>query len=226
MIDLLLRRRLPSEYGLNADDVEVQSSVMSGIFTLSDSKSCRSCHENPLREDRTDCNEEVLKIDAGVNAVTVVAFEEYISQYEHSEADIKERCDYLMVDDTEGHRKIAFCDLTCSDVKWVEPNGGRYPEGKRAKAVSQMLKSMEVLLAEPLMCQYILTFADKVCLFGWRDYGSSPRIAIARRGDAMQNMQAFLSTPSSMARQMTSYQKIGKHDFKFVQIKYPREYIW
>ena len=73
-------------------------------------------------------------------------FEKYVNQFDNTVAAMRDRCDYLLVDATDEHNKIAFCDLTCSEEKYVNPNDGKYPLGKRAKASSQMRKSLASLL--------------------------------------------------------------------------------
>lgn len=227
MIEHLLKYRLPNEYGLNPESVHVYIHIERAPFTLSDEKACERCHQMPERADRAGCNTEMLKIDTNNKAVTIVEYERYIEQFANTEADIRERCDYLLVDDTETHRKIAFCDLTCMKECWVEPNTGTaYPEGKRAKARQQMKTSIENMLDESLMAEYILTFHEKVCVFGWREYDVPAAPISPQRGNVLQNMQAFATTPSNMARSMMSHQNIVGHGFTFMQVKYPNVYVW
>lgn len=222
----LLQHSLPIELGVCPDGIKVDALQKTNPFTLSDSKACHDCHLQPQRADRAKCNEEVLSVNNNGKEFVVINFEEYACQFDYSPARFSERCDYLLLDGTESHHKIAFCDLTCSDQKWVEPNKGLYPQGKRAKARSQMIKSIEVLMHQNILEQYILTFAEKVCLFGWRDYCAPAMPISPERGSVRTNLQAFMTTPSSMARQTKSEQDILQHHFQFIQVKYPQTYEW
>lgn len=226
MIVWLLRERFPNNYGIDTTYVSVPVSVEVGAFVLTDHKACGDCHRKPGRMDRNTCDEGILKIESNGQEVTVVNFEEYISQFDGILENIRERCDYLLLDDTENHRKIVFCDLTCSDSKWVEPNTGKYSEGKRAKARKQMMASIKTLLSVPLLDHAILTFAEKICLFGWREYGVPEVPIVPQRCDVIHNMQAFMTTPSAMAGQLRQEMDIAKHGFLFIQQKYPNVYNW
>ena len=226
MIIQLLQEYLPNNYGMNPNRVSVPAFIKTEPFTLTDNKACIDCHRQPNRTNRNDCNEEMLKVENNGQEVTVVHFEIYISQFDRTPANIHERCDYLLVDNTENHRKIVFCDLTCSDSKWVEPNKGEYPEGKRAKAKQQMLASIKALLNIPLLDTTILTFTERICLFGWREYGVPKVPVIAKRNHVIHNMEAFMTTPSSMANQLNQKKEILGHGFSFIQQKYPAVYHW
>lgn len=226
MIVQLLQERFPNNYGIDTTHVSVPASVHIGTFALTDNKACEDCHQQLGRIDRRNCDEEILKIGSNGQEVTVVNFEKYISQFDGTPANIRERCDYLLVDDTENHRKIAFCDLTCSDGKWVEPNTGKYSEGKRAKAKKQMMASIKTLLNVPLLDHAILTFAEKICLFGWREYEFPEVPTLPQRRNVIHNMQAFMTTPSAMARQLRQKMDIAEHGFLFIQQKYPNVYNW
>lgn len=224
MMRHLLAQRFPTEFGLNPNTITLPLSVLSGSFTLSDSKACTACKAMPSRTDRVSCDEANLNIHSS-DDVAVLEFERYIQQFSRTSLGIKDVCDYLLFDESNNHRKIAFCDLTCSDEKWVEPNTGKYPEGKRAKVKSQMLDSLEYLLKEDLLAVVILTFAEKVCLFGWRDFDNPEVNTVAPVHDnARKNMQVFGRTPSSMAKQLTFEKTILGHGFSFVQVKYPSVY--
>lgn len=220
MIEQILLRGLPVEMGMNPAKIAVNQTVRATIFTLSDEKACKGCRKTP------ECNEETLRIDPHGQRVAVIKFEDYASQYGNTQNGFSERCDFLLYDPSESHGKIVFCDLTCSDDKWVEPNTGKYPEGKRAKARRQMLMSMEVLLRHEVLAVTILTFAQKVCLFGWREPTHPAKHMPPQRGRFMHNLLSFMATPSEMAQSISSEEHIMKHGFTFVQVKYPNVYEW
>ena len=222
MIRYLLSHRFPTEYGLDPATITLPVEVKNGSFSLSDNKACAQCKAD--KEDRASCNEENLNVHSSID-VNVLDFEGYIAQYSGTSLGIKDVCDFLMFDDSTSHQKIAFCDLTCSEEKWVNPNTGKYPEGKRAKVKTQMLASLEYLISEPLTSVNILTFVERVCLFGWRDYNNPDVSAVKPVHNSVgKNMQVFGRTPSSMAKQLTAEKNILGHNFYFVQVKYPAVY--
>lgn len=116
MIEVFLGQRFPNEYGLSCDSIRLLVNTVTGNVVLSDQKACAQCRTN--RPEREGCNEENIKFDFGDNLVKIVDFEDYISQFDNTVAMIKDRCDYLIVDDNF-HVKVAFCDLTCSEEKYV-----------------------------------------------------------------------------------------------------------
>lgn len=224
MIEKLLRHSYPAEQGLDPNGYTVDFSFRSGSTFFTDPISCEKCQQN--RTERSSCDKKQLNIDFGDNSIVVIEFEKFAQQFDNTEAEFKCRCDYLFVDDTEAHEKIAFCDLTCSDEKWVEPNDGRYPEGKRAKAKKQMLSSLESLLHSTLLTNYLTTIKNKICIFGWREYGIPKEPVRPIRGNVSQNALAFSTTPSNMANQVRTEQTMLKHRFCFIQVKYPNIYKW
>ena len=226
MIESLLRNVFPVQYGLPADSVNVFVQRYDEPFTLSDPKACTACRANPNRSDRANCNEEILKVNNNGTEIAVVEFEKYITQFETTHANVSDRCDFLMTDSGMGHHKIVFCDLCCCEEQYVEPNTGKYPSGKRAKARQQMDRSIRVLLEESTTAVNLLTYPEKVCLFAWRDYNVPDTHVVATRGDVRSNVLAFGSTVSNLATQTTTlHQRMG-YNFRFIQVKYPSVYNW
>ena len=129
MIEELLKILYPAHYGFATDNVHVDYSLKSGFVELYDAKACDYCFQR--RPERNGCNKTNLIINAFTTPIGVVDFEAYIKQFDNTVAKAKDRCDYIFVDGAAGHRKIAFCDLTCSKKKYVEPNDGLYPLGKK-----------------------------------------------------------------------------------------------
>lgn len=226
MIESLLRKVFPVQYGLPTDTIIVPIKRYNSPFACSDEKSCISCHSNPEKEYRKMCNEEVLKVNNNGTEIVVVEFEKYITQFEKTAANIKDRCDLLMSDGGMEHNKIVFCDLCCYEEKYVEPNSGMYPMGKRAKARQQMERSIEVLLQESTTAVNLLTYPEKVCLFAWRDYDVPDTHVLAQPRNACANVQAFGASISNLALQTTTHQQRMGHNFTFMQVKYPSVYNW
>ncbi len=223
MIVDYLKYDFPREVAAVGFDVNVPFEMQHGVFALSDAKSCADCKRK--RPSRAGCDENVVKVDSHGAEIVVVQFEEYLAQFKslNSEA----RCDLLMAESREEGNKVVFCDLCCYDEKYVEPNSGKYPEGKRAKARQQMRQSVELLCrADNVTKIRLLTYSEKVCLFAWRDPNIPDEPAIPARGNARANMQVFGSVVSNMTAQATTHRQILAHGFTFMQIKYPSSYVW
>ena len=221
MIESLLKYAFPVEYGLPSGSVNVPICRHNTSFAESDEMACNQCHAN--RSSRSDCNEEILKVDTNGVEVAVVRFEKYIEQFIGTNANIADRCDLILTESGMAHNKIVFCDLCCYEEKYVEPNKGKYPMGKRAKARQQMERSIDVLLKESTTAVNLLTYPEKVCLFAWRDYDVPDTPVAGVHGNARSNVQVFSSVRSNMASQTTQRME---HGFTFVQVKYPSPYNW
>lgn len=227
MIETILRDYYARGRGFDVSRVQLGIRQMTGLFALSDSKACQACHRLPARQDRTECNEEVLKVNSSDTIVDVVNFEEFLSQFEKVPTSV--RCDFLIADHGMSNRKIIFCDLTCSEAKYVEDNSSIRNGNKRAKAFQQMKRSIETLMDETnsnhsLIAVNLLTYAEKVCLFAWRDYHVSDAPSPAQCGNATANMRAFIHTPSVMSSQLTACNEVVGHFFVFKQVKFPCVY--
>lgn len=223
MIENILGQIFPTEYGVDPASIHVPIVRRNAPFSLSDPKACVPCQANPQRAYRAGCNHEILRVNNNGEEIAVVSYEQYIAQYGQN---IGERCDLLMTDSGMERRKIVFCDLCCYSGALVEPNTGRYPQGKRAKARQQMERSIDALINQYVTAVNLLTYHEKICLFAWRDYDVPDVPVMAIHGNARSNVQAFGSTVSNMATTTTTHhQKVG-HDFTFMQVKYPTEYNW
>ncbi len=233
MIGYFLKYTLPQYYGLNPQTVVVNLSRHHTPFTEVDLKACNAAQAknypegvfNKFEQICKPCEKIVLSVNNNNQDITVVQFEDYVNSLPAKIIDRQKRCDLLMTDG-EIHHKIVFCDLCCYDDYYIEPNNGnQYPEGKRAEARKKMAASVEMLLGMPLLEHYILTFGEKICLFAYRSY-STQQPTMAQRGKAEANMQAMLTTASSVSGQIVSQDNVMNHNFTFVQNKYPSVYQW
>ena len=197
--------------------VHINEDVRSGIFTLNDDIACDKCKNSA-------CNKENLIINSGDALIHIIDFEKYVAQFAGTAAELTGgRCDYLLYDEDreETPSKIALCDLTCSETKHIEPNNGKYPEGKRAKAFNQMRNSLECLLeSEQLLRLSILSKSIRQLIFGWRERGGD----VADLAEA--NMLDFAMNPSLSEPLLRSQQYASKYRFEFIQVKYNENYIW
>lgn len=222
MIETLLGTLYPNLYDVDSTRIRIHIDILEGIVNLNDPKACDECLKSrPLRG---ECDKVNLRLDTSGIQVKIIDFEKYANQFDNTSAALNERCDYILVDGTSGHDKIAFCDLTCSEEKYVNPNKEKNTIGKRAKAFAQMKRSLECLLKESMLAQYILTFPKKVCLFGWRDYAVDEMEP--QRGNVEANMLAFINTPSAKCSMLIQTVYEIDHGFDFVQVKYPTIYKW
>lgn len=215
----LLTVRYPQDKGCYREGIVFPMEQKVGQFSLHDE---RPCHDCKIRfPEKAGCNEVVLTITTTI-PVDVLNFEQFASQFDNTAGELKDRCDFLLYDHSENSRKIAFCELTCSESRYVEPNvSSKYPGGKRAKAFSQMKASLEALLAIDLLNTHILTFQNKVAVFGWRERNTENPV-----DSAAQNMKSFSITPSSTAIVLSTDEYIMEHGFRFIQVKHPYSYNW
>lgn len=181
-----------------------------GSFSLSDPKSCQIRINNPCP---AGCNKEILKIDT-TESLTVVAFDEW----QHSNPN--STCDYLIFDSGENKRLFAFCELTCSVEKYVEPNNNQ--PGKRAKAYSQMLETWKLLSESdnPVFYLNVMCYTRKIGLFGWRNSEGGNSTG------AMRSLRAFTRTPSSKTGISRYSNYTFGENFDFIQVKYPHVFNW
>lgn len=218
MIAEILKELYPIECGLDNNQIVLSKETENKPFSLSDKKACIACKNAK----QLSCNEKILKVNNNGYDIDIVDFEKYVNQNPFKGTKV---CDRILADSGQNRRKIVFCELFCGEEKYVEPNEGIYPQGKRARAREQMNASRELLLQKDVTRVNILTFAEKICLFAWRDYFLDIPVK-AKRGDVKSNMLAMLTTPSNMANQTTTHHELMDNGFKFMQIKYPSEYNW
>ena len=220
MIREILKEYFPIESGLGDNQIDVNIETKNATFSLSDEKACSSCNINGK------CNKEVLIVNNNAQNIDVVDFETYITKNYFAQQ--TKVCDKILADKGGNRRKIMFCELTCMKEQWVEPNTGKYPQGKRARAREQMNKSIELLLEKTVTSVNILTFTEKICLFAWRDPNVPNDISdiLPERKNVRSNMLAMMKIPSNMATQTTTHHEKMNAGFQFMQIKYPREYNW
>lgn len=233
MIEFFLKETFPRHYGIDSDMVNVPIERTQRPFTKVDDKACNDAANiryneegvfNKHRDLCQACDKVVLKVDNNGHEITIVDFEKYINSLPNNQI-TENRCDLIMTDAVP-HNKIVFCDLCCYDEKYIGPNSGQHPEGKRAYARKQMEKSIEMLLNVNELNHYILTYPEKVCLFAYRSYNATQQPIKAQRRNVEDNMQAMMVTPSSVSGRIVTMNKVMNHNFTFVQNKYPATYNW
>ncbi len=200
------------------NDIKGYSYEMEDSFALSDLKTCSSPRKVNLCP--SVCNEDILKIDTD-RPLTIVRYDDWMSD------ESQKKCDYLLFDSGNDKQKFAFCELTCSQKKYVDEDDSTIKkEGKRAKAFNQMQETWSLIKESdnPVFQTYILRFREKCGIFGWREKTLSGDNEV--NDGPKLSMRKFLRTPGSGSG-ITEYSQheFGEH-FKFIQVKYPSHYIW
>ena len=136
--------------------VSVISQVDTGLLSFSDSKACTQCVKwNPQME--KDCERVVLLCDSGDQMVETIELEAFIDQYANLKAiSSGKKCDLLMSDD----EKIVFCDMSCTQVKYIDPfkmKDGTEKIGKRNTVRIQIENSISLLNGVPELAEAIST---------------------------------------------------------------------
>ncbi len=222
LIRHLLTNTYPQEKGYHSGSLAYPEIVYSDNFVLTDKKSCVPAKK--LHLSKCDkCEEDVLCVDIET-PIHVLDFEAFMKQFDKSKAAFKgKRCDFMLYDINEGleRPRIVFCELSCINALYVEPNNGIYADGKRARAYKQIKNSIENLLDVSSLKEAILNYPSKVGLFGWREeqYGNV-------NDEAVDNMSLFLMTPSEITPLLYNDFYVIGHNFTFVQIKYPTHFEW
>ena len=164
-------------------DASVLAFEVSGAFFLTDPNTCGVPRRIPCDP---NCQKDILNINSA-DALTIMPFDEWLSSGKN------EKCDFLIFDSGTTKQKFVFCELTCSQQKYVDPSPGNI--GKRAKAFNQIEKSWEAIYNSdnPIFRAYVLQFVEKIGIFGWRESNNS---ATQKHG-ASRSMRQFSRTPGS-----------------------------
>lgn len=212
----LLTHTYPGSRGKVATRCDIQ--ILDGDISLSDPKACSECKKNPDRYPPA-CDEVCLKLHAD-NPLCILRFDNYLQQFYPLDK-VPSNCDYLIFDEGVDIRKIAFCDLTCSTQENVEPNSGKYPEGKRSKCRTQMQTSLNTIAQDSLLATRIYSIPHRIAIFGWREYRKE-----VDSDRATSAMLGFGRTPSSMSNILEYEAMALTGNFKFIEVKYPSFYLW
>lgn len=119
--------------------------IRSGRFSLADSKACGDCQKF-TPEHETDCDKVVIYVDTNEHNVECIQLEQFIDNYANLKAiSSGKKCDLLLVDE----EKIVFCDMTCSNAKYIGPyimKDGTKKIGKRNTVREQIENSISLLI--------------------------------------------------------------------------------
>ena len=201
--------------------VSAISKVDSGLLSFSDSKACTQCVKwNPQME--KDCERVVLLCDSGNQMVETIELEAFIDQYANLKAiSSGKKCDLLMSDD----EKIVFCDMSCTQVKYIDPfkmNDGTEKIGKRNTVRIQIENSISLLNGVPELAEAISTRQSKIALFAYRVKPEKTKDAFDSGVSA--NMKVLGSLNRNLSK--TPMYSSMSNGFLFTEIKHPDVYIW
>lgn len=203
----------------NSDNTFVQDECLleTGHHVLNDPRSCDDCDGNACGN-----RKENFKL---YNNVPVACFdiENFLSTIDRLHIrSIHDRCDMILADQKE---KIALCELTCSMGKYIEPYNhvkkGMQP-GKRRKAYQQMNSVLSELMLVPQIAEHILHYPKRVMLFCYRAKDVQVGNISEGRKKAIDSMASFTTPMFSISGLHTDL----PNGFKFVQVRYPDEYVW
>ena len=201
--------------------VSAISKVDTGLLSFSDSKACTQCVKwNPQMEN--DCERVVLLCDSGNQMVETIELEAFIDQYANLKAiSSGKKCDLLMSDD----QKIVFCDMSCTQVKYIDPfkmNDGTEKIGKRNTVRIQIENSISLLNGVPELAEAISTKQSKIALFAYRVKPEKAKDAFDSGVSA--NMKVLGSLNRNLSK--TPMYSSMSNGFLFTEIKHPDVYIW
>ena len=201
--------------------VSAISKVDTGLLSFSDSKACTQCVKwNPQMEN--DCERVVLLCDSGNQMVETIELEAFIDQYANLKAiSSGKKCDLLMSDD----QKIVFCDMSCTQVKYIDPfkmNDGTEKIGKRNTVRIQIENSISLLSGVPELAEAISTQQSKIALFAYRVKPEKTKDAFDSGVSA--NMKVLGSLNRNLSK--TPMYSSMSNGFLFTEIKHPDVYIW
>ena len=201
--------------------VSAISKVDTGLLSFSDSKACTQCVKwNPQME--KDCERVVLLCDSGNQMVETIELEAFIDQYANLKAiSSGKKCDLLMSDD----EKIVFCDMSCTQVKYIDPfkmKDGTEKIGKRNTVRIQIENSISLLNGVPELAEAISTKQSKIALFAYRVKPEKTKDAFDSGVSA--NMKVLGSLNRNLSK--TPMYSSMSNGFLFTEIKHPDVYIW
>ena len=192
-------------------------------FALNDEKACWRCISQYTSDGHPfQCSYEVLKVHP-LKPIAVCSLDAWLNTFPPKKLVGFKNCDYIFTDarDEYAYKKVAFCDITCSDSKYVKPGGSVvYPEGKRAYMLKQMESVATWMLNDDVLYHSVATATHRQLVFGIR-YTDKPVVS-----KTAMSLRSFTQTPSSSAKILTTTQFIGKVEFDVVEVTYPNPFVW
>lgn len=202
----LLCERL-SLSGVSKDLINAFETSHSQDFYLSDHKACAACKKKFVQ--RANCDEHTLRVNVQ-SPVMVFDWDQFLTQ---NQIDGDPRCDFLMYGPDETHRRIAFCDLSCLEDKYVGQ--------KRAKVKVQAEESIIRWTKDLCLSVDLVTYAIREVVFGRRNPLAKP---ITPRLEQAES--AFLQSCSTQKAIIRTAQIVNGLSYDFVEVPYDAAYVW
>jgi len=220
MMKELLEDYFGKHYGSAKKSIAV-SQIVKGQFLFSDSKACTDCRRVMPDEER-DCDHVVLKCDSSNQEIEAIELETFIDNYANLKAIPSGRkCDLLLVDD----KKVVFCDMTCSQAKYISPfkmADGAEKIGKRNTVRGQIENSITLLSLVPDIADAINAKSSKIALFAYREKSEKKNSTFDAGVTAMMKS---LNITSLVLSGTLMYSDMG-NGFLFTEVRYPDVYVW
>lgn len=201
--------------------VTASCSIAKGVISLSDTVACADCTMN-ASENEGKCDKIVLQCNTQEHEIEVIKLEEFISQYQNLKSiQSKRTCDLLLVD----NRKVAFCELTCSNPKYISSfsmRDGRTKLGKRHIAKEQISNSVALLTSVPQIAEEINMMDSKIGLFAYRE--KTIRLGDSFDIDSLSKMRDFGTGVEAKVKE-PMFSDMG-YGFVFTEVRFPDVYKW
>lgn len=201
--------------------VKVICNTMTGIFACRDLKACRDC-KRVTHQTEANCNHVVFYCDAKDNKVDLIELENFLNNFKGLQAlPSDQKCDLLLV----GKDKIVFCDMTCSNSKYITPyvmKDGTEKIGKRNTVKGQLRNSITVLTNVPEIASEINLKNDRLALFAFRE---KPQIIKDDFDIGIISQMRKFNKINNYLNVEPMFSDIG-NGFIFTEVKYPNTFLW
>lgn len=207
------------KYYQSTKKASVTSQMLIGRFALSDPKACVDCNKHTPQVEN-GCDKIVLRCEAADQEIEVIGLEEFIDNYANLKAvPSGKKCDLLLIND----KKVVFCDMTCSQAKYIDPfkmSDGTEKIGKRNIVRRQIENSITLLNNVPEIADAIQTRTSKIALFAYRE---KPEVQKDEFDTKVSTQMKTLDIMRSSIARISMYSNMG-NGFLFTEVRYPNIY--
>lgn len=207
------------KYYQSTKEASVTSRMLIGRFALSDPKACADCNRLTPQVENS-CDKIVLRCEAADQEIEIIELENFINNYANLKAiPSGKKCDLLFIND----KKVVFCDMTCSQAKYIDPfrmSDGTEKIGKRNIVRRQIENSITLLNNVPEIEDALQTRTSKIALFAYREKPKVPKDDFDAK--VSTKMKTLDIMHSSIAK-IPMYSDMG-NGFLFTEVRYPDIY--
>lgn len=212
MKDIILQNITKRYYKGTEEKVIEEQLLDDGMNTLSDTIACSNC----ILFFATACDRDVLALSTK-EVVHCINIETFFNQFPNI---VGKRCDYILYN----KNKIVLIDLTCSLEDYIYPhlNKQKVVRGKRLYAREQIEHTLDILMKEKEIKDYIDLKEQKIGLLGYRIKDEESFQYIPRKIDDVLN--AWLAMERELETRKLQFPM--SYGFKFEMVKTPEVYKW